>query len=208
MIYDDLTSRIGADYEALTFAFKGLYLAAVAPGAQVSPAAITRVQHEAHRLAHAFAERAKDEMTSYASEVGADASRVAYALDAIKVTLAQNVKGMVRAMRTGQTGVASMVKGATGGMGQLVQQRIGGLEFKAQDSLGRKFPAETLVKTAVRQFAVQTSLDVVLAEAERLGKDAISVVTPDGDAQRVKLKDFPEQRARLFHPNTRLEAHV
>jgi hypothetical protein len=208
MIYDDLTHRIGADYEALIFAFKGIYLAAVAPGAQLSPAALKSAEREAHRLAHAFLTRAEDEMTSYASEQGADASRVGYALDALKVTLAQNIKGVLRAMRVGQTGVASLVKGASGGMGQLVQQKIGGVEFKAQDSLGRKFPAETIVKTTVRQFAVQTSVDAAVAEAVRLGHDAIQVVTPDGDAQRVLLKDLPEQRGRLFHPNTRLEAHV
>jgi hypothetical protein len=208
MAYDDLTNRIGVDYEALLFALRGLYLAAVAPGAHVTAASLTQLQREAHKLAHAFIERTDAALIAYASEVGADGSRIGSTLDMLRVALAQNIKTVTRAIAGGQTGVAAMLKGATGGMGQLVQQKIGGIEFKAQDSLGRKFPAQTLVKTTIRQFAVQASVDAVVGEAIRLNKDAIFVFTPDGYMQRVALKELPSVRQRIFHPNTRAEAKV
>jgi len=208
MIYDDLTNRVTADYEALLFALRGLYLAQVAPGAAVTPASISNVQKEAHRLANAFVQRAEHEMLSYASEVGSDASRVGLALDTLKVTLAQNIKTVTRQIAGGQSGVASLLKGASGGMGQLVQQKIGGIDFKGTDSLGRKFDAMVLVKTAVRQFAVQSALDVVVNEAARLGLPWIFVKTPDGLVRKVRRDEFAAERSRTFHPNTRAEAFV
>jgi hypothetical protein len=208
MIYDDLTNRVTADYEALLFALRGLYLAQVAPGAAVTPASISNLTREAHRLANAFVQRAEHDMLSYASEVGSDASRVGYALDALKVTLAQNIKTLTRQIAAGQTGIASMLKGASGGMGQLVQQKVGGIDFKASDSLGRRFNAQTLVKTLIRQFAVQSAVDVVVQEAERLGSPWIFVKTPDGLARKVKVREFEAERARIFHPNTHAEAFV
>jgi hypothetical protein len=208
MIYDDLTNRVTADYEALLFALRGLYLAQVAPGAAVTPASISNLQREAHRLANALALRAEHEMLSYASEVGSDASRVGFALDALKVTLAQNIKTVTQQIAAGQGGIASILKNESGGMGLLVQQKVGGIDFRSTDSLGRRFNSQVIVKTLVRQFAVQTAVDAVVLEADRRGQDHLWVKTPDGYAQRMTRAEFEQARQRLFHPNTRAEAFV
>lgn len=217
MTYDDLTQTVMGDYRSFLSALTGLYLGVTTPGTSVTPQTLTSVSTSAHALARTFIARAESEMTRYAATLHADAPTSAWfatALSGVHVTVAQNIKTVMKRLRGAGTSPAAMLKNATGGMGLLVQSKLGALDFRASDAAGRMFEANTIMRTTIRQFAIQTSIEAVVFEANRRGQDVVFIERADASPEEVSIAgrhgylSLEEARRRVFHPNTKAVLHV
>jgi hypothetical protein len=217
MSYDDLTQTVMGDYRSFLSALTGLYLGVTTPGATVTPQTLASVSTSAHALAKTFIARAESEMTRYAAALGVDPLTSAWfatALSGVHVTVAQNIKTVMKRLRGAGTSPAAMLKNATGGMGLLVQSRLGALDFRASDAGGRMFEANTIMRTTIRQFAVQTAVDAVVLEAAGRSQDVVFIERADASPEEVSIAgkrgylSLEEARKRVFHPNTKAVLHV
>lgn len=215
MTYDDLTGAVLGDYRSFLSALSGLYLGVTTPGLAVTPSTITSVAHAAHDLGKTFIARADSEMTRYAAALEVDSNWFDAASTGVRVAVAQNVKTVIKKLRGQELGAAAMLKRASGGMGLLVQQKLGALEFRASDATGRLFDAATLMRTTIRQFAIQTAIDAAVTHAAAAGKTAFTVDYPNDPAHAGQGVEVPlsgeglaDARRRIFHPNTKAVPHV
>jgi hypothetical protein len=204
MTYDDLTDPVMGDYRSFLSALTGMYLSVTTPGSFVTPHTVALVSSDAHRFAQTFIARAESEMMRYAAAQGVESAWLAPALAGVHVAVAQNIKTALKSVRGAELSPAAMLKNASGGIGLLVQQKLGKLDFRVTDARGRMFGAETLMRTTIRQFAVQTAFDAVAARAHAAGVDEVTVQHPDRPDERMSFADA----RRLFHPNTKAVPHV
>lgn len=213
MTYDDFTNAVLADYRSFLSALTGLYLGVTTPGSTVSPQTLTNVSHNAHALAQTFFARADSEIARYEATLGEESGLSDAARAGLRVAVAQNIKTVIKSLRGAQQSSAAMLKDASGGMGLLLQKKLGSLEFRVSDSAGRMFEATVLVRTTLRMFAVQSAIDATVAKAAAAGKDVLVISHPNDPTYashgvRVSISgaagmtSLEEARRRVFHPNT------
>ncbi|MFT4064277.1 hypothetical protein [Paraburkholderia sp.] len=215
MTYDDLTNPVMGAYASFLSALTGLYLGVTTPGMTVTPSTLASVTAQAHQLAGTFISNAESGMFSYARKLGVERASDANAFSAVRVAVAQNIKTVLKKLRGQELGSAALLKNATGGMGLLVQSKLGQLDFRVSDNAGRLFDAQTLMRTTIRQFAIQTTIDAAVMKAEAAGKRSFTVDYPNdpehgGQGVEVPISGLglAEARRKIFHPNTSAVPHV
>ena len=97
-----------------------------------------------------------------------------------------------------------MLKTATGGMGLLVQQKVGAVEFKVTDTSGRKWDAKRLVHVVARDYAYQSWIDW---QADMYANAGYDIMKTKGDflfslRGAEGYPPFEEIRGLVFHPNS------
>jgi hypothetical protein len=205
MLYDDLARDVHAQYGLMLWALAGRYHQMRAPGAVVTPHALVGLRTDTTGIAQTFLSGAEREIEHYLASLLSDASdELASALVTSKKVLLAQVRAMVlenmrqinRMARTGAAGPADMLKGATGAVGLLIQSKAGQVVFKATDTSGRKWMAEALMRTIVRDFAYQAYVQTQLDQYAQTGLD--TVMTSKGPAT---LNELQAQWESYFHPN-------
>jgi hypothetical protein len=212
--YDDFTNAVMGDYRSFLSALTGLYLGVTTPGSTVSPQTLTNVSHNAHALAQTFFARADSEMTRYEATLSEEGNLSDVTRAGLRVAVAQNIKTVMKSLRGAQQSPAAMLKGASGGMGLLLQKKLGSLEYRVADARGRMFEATVLMRTTLRHFAIQTAIDAVVSDANRRGQDVVFIERADASPEGVSISgkhgylSLEEARRRIFHPNTKAVLHV
>lgn len=207
MVFDDLATRLSAEYALFLFALTGRYQQMRAPGVEITPRAVSDLGFATHELASTFyqiAERSFDDylrpMIAEASESVADdlVTRKMVTLAHLRAMLLENVHQTIKLARTGVNGVGSLLKGSTGAIGLLVQRQAGKVEFKVTDTSGRKWQAEKLFHVVVRDFAYQAWIDKQIADMRlasiEMATNNINAVFP--------LHEFEDVRHLYFHINS------
>lgn len=213
MIFDDLAAQIEQDYELLLFALNGRYQQFRAPGTAVTPLAVSTLEADARRLVYTFTTNVGDKLERYAWDLkegltdGAQASiamRFWSISNLIADILADNLRQVSKMTRTGMTGVADILRGSTGAIGNLVQRKVGQIQFRANDTAGRNWSAKVLFKTVVRDFAYQSWLDAEMDKYMSAGHDLME--TSKGDVFSLLGTEghsyIGDVRHKFFHPNS------
>lgn len=207
MLYDDLATRLTAEYDLFLYALSGRYQQMRAPGVAPSPRAVADLNYAAHELASTFYQIASRDVATYidpmieaASESVADdlTQRKIKVLTLITSMLLENVHQVAKTARTGIIGPADILKGSTGAIGSLLQRMMAKIQFKATDTSGRKWDAEKLFRVVVRDFAYQAWLDT---QAEKLSAAGIEMAT-NGINAVFPMREFEDVRAAYFHINS------
>lgn len=207
MLYDDLATRLSAEYDLFLYALSGRYQQMRAPGVAVTPRAVNDLNHKAHELANTFYLIASSEIDNYLHPMLAEASesvsdglvvRKKLALSLIRASLLENLHQVVKAARTGIAGPGDLLKGKTGAIGLLMQRQAGKIQFKTTDTSGRKWDADKLFRVFVRDFAYQAWLDY---QAEKLREADVGMAT-NGINAVFPMREFEDVRAAYFHPNS------
>ena len=222
MTFDDLATRLTAEYALFLLALSGRYQQMRAPGAEIHPNAISDLYFDATQLSATFYDIASDSLGRYLEPMLAEASdgvanvlvtRKKEALAHIRAMTLENVRQVVTMARTGSRGIADILKGATGAIGLLVQCQAGKIQFKVTDTSGRKWGAEKLLRVIVRDFAYQSWIDFRLGQIVAQGYDQAAAVARDADGNVVAKAVFSisgegrgpslsEIRNLVFHPNS------
>jgi hypothetical protein len=213
MRYEEFASSMMADYELYLYALMGRYQAIRAPGVEVTPQVVRLLEVDAYRLSKTFSQIASETIKGYANPMIAASSEefvdsLAQRKKEVEVLIQsiviENVRQIIHMTKTGFGGYISMLKDASGGMGLLVQQKIGTVEFKVTDTSGRKWEAKRLMRVIARDYAYQSWLDW----------QASTYLDADYDIMKAKndflfsLKgtegypSFEEVRGLIFHPNS------
>jgi hypothetical protein len=214
MIFDNLATQLSAEYELFLFALSGRYQQVRSPGIEVTPRAISELNYEAHNLAQTFYQLAERDIEEYLRPLLLDASddlasglvvRKKETLAHIRAMLLENVQTTMKLARTGMRGAISMLKGAHGAMGLLVQRKAGKIDFRVTDTSGRKWEARKLFAVIVRDFAYQAWID---HEVERLMVAGVDLVqTPNGRVMSLfgigDYERFVDVRDNIFHINSK-----
>lgn len=212
MNFDDLATRLDAEYSLFLFALTGRYQQMRAPGTEVSPRAISDLDDEAHQLASTFFNTAALSIEGYLQPMLEEASealreklldRKVQVLRAIRAMVLENVQQVVRLARVGG-GYGAAMKGATGAIGLLIQRQAGKIEFKVSDRAGRKWAAKTFMHLVVRDFAYQSWIDFAAESFTESGHDLMQ--TSKGEVFSLLGSDgylpFAMARPLYFHPNS------
>lgn len=182
MVFDEFANQMSGEYRLFLFALSGRYSQMRAPGVEVTPYAITELKRDISQLAETFYQLAERSIDDYARELTAEASdelaksiesRRLATLKRVRTMLAENVESIGKVAKTGVSGVAALLKNATGPIGMLVQKKAGIIEYKLADTSGRKWDAEKLMSVVVRDFAYQSWID---SEVERLMIEGVDIV--------------------------------
>lgn len=213
MLFDDLATRLSAEYDLFLYALSGRYQQMRAPGVAVTPRAVTDLNHTAHELANTFYAIAATEIENYLRPMLADATesvsdglvvRKKEALSHLRAMLLENLHQIVKTARTGITGPADMLKGASGAIGMWVQRQAGKIQFKTTDTAGRKWDADKLFKVVMRDFAYQAWLDFEADRYAQAGQDLMQ--TPKGRIfsllETTDYDSFEAVRPEVFHINS------
>lgn len=222
MRFDALATRLSADYALFLYALSGRYQQMRAPGVAITPRAVADLTVTAHELANTFYLIASDEIDNHLRPMVEDASesvsdalvvRKKEVLSHLRATLLENVQQVIKAARTGITGVGSLLQGSAGAVGLLVQRQAGAIQFKATDTAGRKWDAGKLFRVVMRDFAYQAWIDFRLDQIAAQGHDQAAAVARDADGNVVAKAVFSisgegrgpslsEIRNLVFHPNS------
>lgn len=213
MVFDDLATRLSAEYALFLFALTGRYQQMRAPGIEITPREIVKLNGKAHELANTFYLIAERDVSDYLQPMLEDASESARdglivrkkeVLSRLRAGLLENLHQVVKLARTGVGGVGSMLTGTTGAIGLLVQRQAGTIQFKATDAAGRKWDAEKLFKTLARDFAYQSWLDVQADQFIHTEHNLMQ--TPNGRIFSLLGTDgydsFEAVRSEIFHINS------
>lgn len=207
MVFDDLATRLSAEYTLFLFALTGRYQQMRAPGVEITPRAISDLNSSALKLVGTFYEIAERDFDDYLRPMLAEASesvaddlvtRKMVALAHVRAMLLENAHQVTKLARTGVNGAGSMLKGSAGAIGLLVQRQTGTIQFKATDTSGRKWDSEKLFKVLVRDFAYQAWIDKQIADMRlasiEMATNSINAVFP--------LCEFEDVRHQYFHINS------
>jgi len=223
MIYDDLATRLVAEYRLFLFALAGRYQQVRSPGVEITPRTIADLSYAAHDLGNTFYQLAMREIDDYMqaqSEDRSDALRDTLVVRSkevkalIRRMVAENVEQTVMMTRTGMGSHTKLLKNTSGAMGMLVQKKAGEIEFKVTDTSGRRWQANKLLAVIVRDYAYQSAIDAQLDDMRSHGiklaaairvNDAGYIVEQvtfaiDGDVAGHPSLD--EIRDTIFHPNS------
>ena len=207
MVFDDLATRLSAEYALFLFALTGRYQQLRAPGVEITPRAIADLHSDTFKLVGTFYEIAERDFDDYLRPMLAEASddvsdglvtRKMVALAHIRAMLLENAHQVTKMARTGVTGVGSLLKGSAGAIGLLVQRQAGKIEFKVTDTSGRKWQAEKLFRVVARDFAYQAWIDKQIADMRAASVD----MATNGVNAVFSLDEFEELRGEYFHINS------
>lgn len=213
MVFDDLATRLSAEYALFLFALSGRYQQMRAPGVEIHPNAISDLYFDATQLSATFYNIANDSLDRYLEPMLAEASddvadalvtRKKEALAHVRTMTLENVRQVVTMARTGSRGVADILKSATGAIGLLIQHQAGKIQFKTTDTSGRKWDAEKLLRVIVRDSAYQSWLDCQAEHFARAGYDLMQ--TSNGRIfsllETTGYESFEAVRPEVFHINS------
>ncbi|MCL2874772.1 MAG: hypothetical protein FWF12_00460 [Betaproteobacteria bacterium] len=213
MVCDDFAAKLSAEYALFLLALSGRYQQMRAPGVEVTPRAIANMDKDARQLAGTFYGTAECGFDDYLRTLLADASdalqsaltvRKKEALALVRGMLFENAQTAMKMTRTGIGGTVSLLGGAHGAIGLLVQQQAGKIDYRVTDTAGRKWKAEALFRVVTRDFAYQSGID---SQVERLTLAGVNLVeTPKGRVLSLRGTDSYESladvRESVFHINS------
>lgn len=213
MTYDDLATRLTAEYDLFLLALTGRYQQMRAPGVEVTPHAITGLRIDGYSLGNTFRVIADIEIDSYLRPTLEAASEgLAAQLEERKRVLKaqileaviQNVKQVSKLAISGIGGIAGMMHDTHGGMGKLIQRSVSQVEYKVSDASNRKWNASVLMKTIVRDFGYQSFIDRQAEYYANAGSDMMQ--TSKGQVFSLSgangTPSLDEVRKSYFHPNS------
>lgn len=211
---DDTTKEAVAVFTLFAFAIKGRYLALSTTHRAVTPSAINSLRNDCLLSASLMIKNIDHIVATYAETVGASGNETIKRKQVLHTTL-QNIAAHCSASIMRDLHQTAAQPRTHDSMGLLAQRRAAEPIFVVPDSRGRTWRAETLLKTAVRDFAYSSYLDTALNEIVTQGGDLAQVVYPNpkhpdhnlvfsisGAAGHLALNDI---RARIFHPNSSAE---
>jgi hypothetical protein len=201
-------------------ALAGIYHESTVTGVAVSPASVKSILIRSREMANTFLESARSNLWEYVAVNGLTTSADGMIAQLERATT-ENVSQMEKMARVGIADHKRAMIGAHGAVGLLLQKKLGKIEFKLYDTSNRRWDAESLVLTTVRDFAYQAWLDqrvVNLAdsgytlahrwrETKRDNEDDVVFST------RGRIDGYPtfdEVRASAFHVNStaRIDGYV
>lgn len=107
-----------------------------------------------------------------------------------------------RELAIGGGNLADAMTGKTQALGELLQRRMARPKFEVKDTAGRSWEAKKLLRTVVRDFAYQTSIDADFAEAVRADVKTVHV----SDGTTIELNEgWAQKRDEVFHINSKKE---
>lgn len=216
MTVDELVSKQLLNLKMLLSATRGDLLMATTSGA---PIAVGLARRRIAEYISIFRERANQDLAAYSSSVEADGlehgrmEEVLWVINQVAYRVTQDSHSSVRQAALGQWSVIDVLRGSTGALGQLAQQRFTNPKVAVKDTAGRQWDGEALLRFAVRNFAYQLAIDQVVNQAVTSGKKIV-VNHPEGEEGEDGMvidptaADFDELRAKVFHPNSRATASV
>lgn len=214
MPYDEFSARIESAYKLFLMALAGVYRESVITGApRLSPHSLGQTKRSAALAEAKFLEIAARETRSHFGSHGEEL------LIGLKRAASENVAQILRSVRAGLPNLGKTMTSARGGIGLLLQKKMGQVEFKLYDTADRRWDAEKLVAITVRDFAYQAWLDDRIEGLRRQGYKLAKptrIVARDTDEAfsiRGKVEGYPtfeEVRAKYYHINStaRIEGYV
>lgn len=229
MNYDEISRRLSADYSLFLFAIQGQYLSILTPGAEATPVMLRGVNGRLRSLALSFSESASASIESFIERLTRNTSdSVVKGIQAQKAKLLEQIHGIMAndlayvqtKLMHGSKGYGRLIGSAKGAMNLLIQKKAATLDFRAPDTSARKWNSSALLRSYVRDFAYQSTIecqvDALLQAGSVLGK----VVYPSSDHPNQDMiislsseidshKTFASIRDLVFHPNSHAEVvHV
>ena len=223
MIYDTFAKDFAIEYELFLMALSGIYQSKITAGVKVSSLAVSEIKRESHNLATAFLERSierldnqiKGYVESASGPIHDDAiesidARRQEAVKTLQSALSENIIQVLRQMRRGGTDYSSLTKDEHGGIGYLIQNRVGKIKFVLVDSIGRKYEAVQFLRSAMRDAMYQIWIDVQIGQIKASEENTFLAVNQDPE-KNVKFSFTEtegmttfnqENRKRAFHPNS------
>ena len=217
MIYDDFAQTVTANYKLFLTALFGRYQSIIAAGVTVTPHAVREFATDATDLSLTFFSTVRDKIEHYQKELyleSGDSPQTAEtakdeALASLNKAVLANIGQLVKLLRVG----TADYKKAGGAMGQLIQKKLGSVEFKVYDTANRKWDAVRIVTVTMRDFAYQTWVDQRLKQLQDEGYTLAQVKYDDPAkvgreivfAIEKKVGDYPnldDIRASVFHINS------
>ncbi|MFM0095673.1 hypothetical protein PQQ87_08670 [Paraburkholderia nemoris] len=219
MDYVALTNAIMASYDVYLYAITGVYFSMQSPGAQVSPRLLNEFERVAHGIRKTFLGQVSDVLQGFQADSGlshdspvmSDARTAAAALyDDIDAIAGANMHSLRDRLAGKGAMLADMLKGASGGIGQLLQRKLEKPDFKAVDASGRKWDAKTLMRTMVRDYGYQSAIEhqlagmtgdlavVTYADPEHANHGLVFSIT----GKTPGYPSFGQIRSKIFHPNS------
>jgi hypothetical protein len=203
MEYDALTQAVMNAYETFVYAVTGVYFSMQAPGAERSPRLVREFDHVANRLLHSFMQDAAEALSSFQSEgveaIVGDVFRVARS----------NVDTLHARLQGRHLAFQSMLKDATGAVGQLLQRKLERPIFKTVDASGRTWDSSKLLRVMVRDYGYRATIErnldrmpgdlAVVTYADPAHANNGLVFSKSGDTPG--YPSFAQIRSKIFHPN-------
>lgn len=214
MPYDEFSARIESAYKLFLMALTGVYRGNVITGAQrLSPHSLGQAKRSAALAELRFLEIVSRDTATHFNGGGEEL------MIGLKKAASENVAQILRSIRVGLPNLGKTMTSAHGGIGLLLQKKMGQVEFKLYDTADRRWDAEKLVALTVRDFAYQAWLDDSVEGLKRQGYKLARpsrIVPRDTDEAfsiRGEVEGYPtfeEVRAKYYHINStaRIEGYV
>lgn len=218
MIYDDFAKQAVDDYNLFLMALEARYRAIIGPGVLITPAVIKGFSKECDKLYVSFLNLMERSVGAYTQSVCEERTPATFTAEfvlmvGLRKAAIENCVQMSKALRSRALTGAGVLKRVSGGLGLLLQRKLGEVEFVVYDTANRKWDAKRLVKTVVRDFAYQMWIDAVAAQLVKDGHALAQVRYDDpSKAEReviISLGDKPgvygtwaDARREIFHTNS------
>jgi len=211
MEFDGFVETFTNEHSLFTNALKGVFLSLIVKG-KLTPAALTQMEAEAYRVGKTYYERASNDIEHHAQAMMKDGSeklvesiagRRERVQNNIRLTVVEGIKSIMTAARAVSLGAS------------MSSEQLSDLTNTVRAPDGRKWKAEKLVRTLVRDFSYQSMTDRDFDKIARSNAGSL-VIKYDAPGEReyenavVSLEEFAEIRSEVFHINAsaRVSANV
>lgn len=207
MQFDHFGTQVSARYQLYVAAVLGAYSARLAAGTGKYTAGDFRNDAYAQLITLGNDVRRMVREYLYQHGQGARAVRTQGFEKQLDHVAQQMIITLANRLQLGAQSLAGvLIRGATGAIGTLIQQRLARpVTLTARDSAGRAWVADKLVAFLARDFAYQTYIDHQIGQMLIDGAVMARVVYPDPEHVNhnleVRLDNLGPLRPTVFHPN-------
>lgn len=216
--YDIFGEKVLAIYDLFLRAIAGRYQQIVSTGAKPSPFVVKEFVADSKAIGNTFIAMAEAEANKYLCSLNVDQTEMDSSdlRGALKLAVSANVAQLTKQIRTGATDYKKMLGNAHGSIGQLVQRKIGTVDFKLYDTADRRWNAQKLVRMVARDFAYQNYVTHTVKQLVGEGYAIARIIYDDptkADREMTINLEYgftPDVMRKVFHQNAtaRIVPHV
>lgn len=213
MLYKKYLEMLTKEYELYMMALFSRYSAKTQAGSQITAQVVVDLRNELTDVTKLFTVLLQQNLKSFFEELDTQPGQYADQFNPmLESIIAQNISGYMNALRRSRGEMASMMKGAHGAIGELLQHNIQHPEIKILDSNNRKWQSDKLFAFVIRNYMYFVESASVINGLRAEGIDLARLVYDNPAHKNNGLvfsisgenKDYPsleEINASVFHYN-------